>query len=306
MKKTSVKGVLILFLTAFIWGSSFVAQSIGMEHVEAFTYNGIRTLMGAAVLLPFVWIETRRASRAADPARREEHPAKIKRTVFSGAKLGLALCLASNLQQFAFKYTTSGKISFITALYMLFVPVVSLFLGKRPRLPVWGAVALGGLGLWFLSIPAGGFTAVNRGDALALACAFVYAIQILMVDKYVTDCAPITLACVQFAVSGAISCVLMLLFETPALSGIRAAIWPLLYSGVLSCGVAYTLQIVGQKYAESTVASLIMCAESVFGVLSAAVVLHEIPTGREILGCALMFTAIIAAQLAGREKKKPA
>ena len=300
MKKSQFKGVLCLCIAAFVWGSSFVAQSIGMEKIEAFTYNGIRTLMGAATLLPFVLIKNLRNNASASPADHEERKKTKKRTWAAGAVLGLALCVASNFQQFAFNYTTSGKIAFITALYMLFVPIFGLALGKKPPALIWGCIVLAGTGLYFLSIPAGGVTSFNRGDVLSLICAAFFAVQILLVERYADDNDPIELSFVQFLVSGAISCVLMFIFETPRIPRINEAILPLLYSGVMSCGVAYTLQVVGQKYTESSLASLIMCAESVFGVLSAAVILHEIPTGREIAGCAMMLTAIVAAQMAGK------
>lgn len=300
MKKTQLKGVLILFATAFIWGSSFVAQSIGMEKIEAFTYNGIRTLMGAAVLLPFVAVRDRRSYVSLSAEARVLWKKTSKKTWLAGAVLGVALCIASNFQQFAFNYSTSGKIAFITAMYMLIVPILSLFLGKKAPWLLWVCVGVGAVGLYFLSFPAGGVTAINRGDVLALICAFFFAVQILLVERYVDRFDAVKLSFVQFVVSGAISCLLMFIFETPSIPAINSAILPLLYSGILSCGFAYTFQIVGQKYTESTVASLIMCMESVFGVLSAAVVLRQIPTGREFLGIALMFTAIIASQFADK------
>ncbi len=305
MKKSQFKGILCLCIAAFIWGSSFVAQSIGMEKTEAFTYNGIRTLMGAATLLPIVLFREMKGAASASPAGRKKTVIGNRQVWIAGALLGLALCVASNFQQFAFNYTTSGKIAFITALYMLFVPVFGLALGKKPPALIWGCIVLAAAGLYFLSIPAGGMTALNRGDILSLICAAFFAVQILLVDRFAGDNDPIMLSFVQFLVSGAISCALMFIFETPKISQINEAILPLLYSGVMSCGVAYTLQVVGQKHTESTLASLIMCTESVFGVLSAAVILHEIPTGREIAGCAMMLTAIVSAQMAGRVKKRP-
>ena len=301
MKRSQLKGALILLLAAFIWGSSFVAQSIGMEKIDAFTYNGIRTLMGAAALLPLVLTKLFKKAKNKTPAAKTELKNSVRHTLLCGAMLGLALCAASNFQQFAFYDSTPGKIAFITALYMLFVPILGLFLGKRAHILTWGCVLLGGVGLYFLSFPAGGLGSVNRGDMLALVCAVLYAVQILMVERFVEDCDPVALTFVQFLVSGAISCGLMFVFETPVLADINAVIWPLLYSGLLSCGVAYTLQTVGQKYTESTLASLIMCMESVFGVLSAAVILSQVPAPRELLGCALMLTATVSAQLIGKK-----
>ena len=303
MKKSKWFGAVILFAAAFIWGSSFVAQSIGMEKIEAFTYNAVRTMMGAATLLPLVTFRDLKTLRGQTKEAREAYKKTEKRTWLAGAALGVALCFASNFQQFAFNYTQPGKIAFITALYMLFVPILGIFLKKKIPPLTWCCVALGAVGLWFLSVPAGGFTEVNPGDVLALICAVFYAVQILMVEKYAAVYDPIKLTFVQFLVSGGVSGVLTFIFETPNAADINAAILPLLYSGVLSCGVAFTFQTVGQKYTESTLASLIMCMESVFGVLSAMVILKQIPTAREWIGCGLMLTAIVAAQFADRLKK---
>ena len=216
--------------------------------------------------------------------------------------LGLALCVPSNLQQAAFGYTTSGKIAFITALYILLVPLFGLVLGKKPPLIVWVGLLAGVAGLYFLSFPAGGEGGVNPGDVLSLGCAAGFAVQILLVERFAAENDAVKLSFVQFLVSGALSCVLMAAFETPTLAAVKAGFWPLMYAGVLSCGVAYTLQVVGPKHTESTLASLIMCLESVFAVLGAAVVLHEVPSGREWLGCALMLAAIFTVQIAGRKR----
>lgn len=295
--KTQFKGVALLLLTAFIWGSSFVAQSVGMESVEAFTFNGIRTLMGAAVLLPVVLLRDRLKVRQLTEAQRREKKETDRRTLRYGAVLGVALCTASNFQQFAFNYSTSGKIALITALYMFFVPLIGLFLRKRVPALTWLCVAAGFVGLYFLCIDPASDFAINKGDALAAACAFFYAIHILLVERFVPGADGIKLSFVQFTVSGVISCVLMFIFEHPEIGAIGAAIVPLLYSGVMSCGFAYTFQIVGQRYTEATLASLIMCMESVFGVLCGAVILHEVLSGREIAGCVIMLIAILLSQL---------
>lgn len=300
MKKNQIKGILVLFVTAFIWGSALVAQSIGMERIEAFTYNGIRTLMGAAVLLPIVLVKDLNGIRSLTPEKRAEKRKQSKTQWKCGVILGLALCAAANVQQFAFNYTTPGKIAFITALYMLFVPIIGLFLGKKAPKLMWICIIIGAAGLYFLSFPAGGQTGVNLGDALTLICAVFFAVHIILVDRFSSDIDPIKLSFMQFLTSGTISSVLMFIFENPSISAINSAILPLLYSGLLSCGIAYTFQVIGQKHTEPTLASLIMCMESVFGVLSAAVILHQIPTFREISGCALMLAAIIAAQFSDK------
>lgn len=296
--KTQLKGVLMLLLTAFIWGSAFVAQSVGMEQVSAFTFNGIRTLMGAVVLLPFILIRDRRAARSftsADFAARKLANRKVLR---SGLILGVVFCAAGNFQQFAFNYSPSGKIAFVTALYMFFVPLLGLFIGKRVPIITWICVLFGFVGLYFLCVNPADLTAINKGDVLTFICSILFAVHILLIEKYAPDADGIKLSCVQFAVSGVLSCICMFIFENPQIQAIKSAIIPLLYSGIMSCGIAYTFQIMGQKYTESTVASLIMCMESVFGVLSAAVVLHEMLSGREILGCCIMFAAILVSQVA--------
>lgn len=300
MKKTQLRGISFLFATAFIWGSSFVAQSIGMEKIEAFTYNGIRTLMGAAVLLPIVIAANIKKNRSLTPEKRKEKKKQSKTEWKCGFFLGLALCAGSNFQQFAFNHSTPGKIAFITALYMLFVPIIGLFLGKKAPKLMWVCVCVGAVGLYFLSFPSGEVTSINPGDILSLICAVFFAIQIILVDRYAGNIDPVKLSFMQFFVSGVISCVLMFIFESPSIEAINSVILPLLYSGLLSCGIAYTFQVIGQKHTEPTLASLIMCMESVFGVLSAAVILHQIPTPREISGCVLMFAAIIAAQFSDK------
>lgn len=298
MKKTQLKGVVMLMLTAIIWGTAFVAQSVGMESVEAFTFSGIRTVLGGLVLLPFVLVRDRRAMAGMSDGERAAKRVRDKKALVYGAVLGLLFCAAGNLQQFAFYYSTSGKIAFITALYMFFVPLFGLALKKRVSAVTWGCVVMGFVGLYFLCIGPDGLGGVNRGDVLTLICAAIYGVHILLVERFSPQVDGVRLSMMQFFVAGVISCGLMFLFETPRLPDILSAAVPILYAGVLSCGLAYTLQILGQKYTEATVASLIMCCESVFGALAGALLLHERLTGREILGCAIMFAAIVITQVA--------
>lgn len=296
--KTQLKGVLLLTLTAFIWGTSFVAQSVGIEIIEAFTFNGIRTLMGAAVITPYILIRDRLSARNMSAEQLKQRKSMDKKTIRCGIALGIVLCFASNFQQFAFYYSTSGKIAFVTAFYMFFVPVFALFLRKKVPFLTWICVFFGIVGLYFLCIDPSNLGAINRGDILSFICAMFYAVHILLVEHFAPDVDGVKLSLVQFIVCGVISVVLMFLFETPVLSAIYTALPSLLYSGVMSCGLAYTFQIVGQKYTEATIASLIMCMESVFGVLAGAIILNEVLTGREIAGCVIMFAAIILSQLA--------
>ena len=296
MQKTQFKGVFMLLLTAFIWGSSFVAQSVGMEEVEAVTFNGIRTLLGAAVLVPFILVRDAVKNKKT-PVPKATRRAENLKALKTGALLGVFLCVASNLQQFAFNWTSSGKIAFITAFYMLFVPVLGLVLKKKVALPTWLCIAAGCVGLYFLCIAGKGLSGINFGDFLAFLCSIAFAVHILAIERLAGDVDSVKVSCVQFFVSGTITCILMLIFENPSVEALKTAVIPLMYSGFLSCGVAYTLQIVGQKYTESTVASLLMCTESVFGVVCSAIILKEKMTVWEALGCVIMFVAIIVSQI---------
>ncbi len=298
--KTQVKGVLMLLLTSLIWGSSFVAQSVGMESIEAFTFSGVRILMGAFALLPVVLFRNAQTKRKLDENGLKEHRKKLRRTVLCSLPVGLVFFCACNFQQFAFNYSTSGKIAFITALYMFFVPIFGLFIKKRVPALTWFCVVLGFVGLGFLCLNPQELTAINKGDILTLICAVFYAIHILLVEKYSDSTDGVLLSCIQFFIGGILSSVAMFIFETPDIEAIRVAIIPLLYSGVMSCGVAYTLQIIGQKYTEATVASLIMCLESVFGVLTGVVILHETLTLMEGIGCVIMLGAIVLSQFSDR------
>ncbi len=312
MQKTQFKGVFMLFLTAFIWGSSFVAQSVGMENIEAFTFNGIRTLFGAAALLPFILIRDILKIKKHGRPEKEQLKSETRKILIGGTVMGIALCVASNLQQYAFSYEnhSAGKIAFITAFYMFFVPLLGLIIGKRVPVITWCCVAAGTVGLYFLCVGEEGFSSVNQSDMFSLACSVCYAVHILVIEKFASDTDAVKLAFTQFTVSGIITSVIMLAVETPTIAGINSSIYPLLYSGIMSCGLAYTFQIIGQKYTESTIASLIMCLESVFGVLCGAIILHEQLTSREILGCVIMFGAIIVSQLSesvsGKLKRKKA
>ncbi len=297
--KKAFGGNIALLLAAFIWGTSFVAQSFGMESVEAFTFNGIRMFLGCAALLPlivFMQIRKRKNDTRTEAEKKKQAAVQLK----SGVICGVILYCASSFQQFAFNYSTPGKIGFITALYMLLVPVFGLALKQRPRLFVWFAVLMGCVGAYLLCVDAE--MTIGKGELLTLACAVFYAIHILYIDSVVDKVDGVLLSFTQFFVVGVISAVCMLIFETPQAENIQAAMVPMLYSGIMSSGIAYTLQIIGQKHTQPAVASLLMCLESVFAVLSGWVILHEALTGREILGCVIMFVAIILTNLPERKK----
>ena len=286
MRRTKPLGIVLLLITAIIWGSSFVAQSIGMESVDAFTFTGIRTALGMLFLLPFTLI----INKGFDLR---------KSTLKKGLILGIVFSIAQNFQQFAFYYSTSGKIAFITAFYMFFVPLFSvIFLKKKIAVLTWLSILLGLLGLFLLCLDPSDLTNINMGDILALICAVFYAVQIMLIDKFMGDnISGVQLSFMQFFVAAIISIVAMFIFEQPNLADIKTAAPSLLYSGIMSCGIAYTLQIVGQKHASPVVASLLMCLESVFAVIAAAIVLHENMLPREMAGCLIMFAAIILSQV---------
>lgn len=298
-KKKQILGVMLLLLTALIWGVAFVAQSVGMDSVEGFTFNGIRILIGAFVLLPVVLVREKKTKAGMNEQQLKAYKVTNKKTLIYGSIIGLIFCIAGNFQQFAFNYTTSGKIAFITAMYMFFVPIIGIFLKKRIPALTWICVVIGFIGMFFLCINPNDMSGLNKGDFLAVIGSVFFAFHILAVERFAPNTDGIKLSCIQFFVSGCITCVLMFIFEHPQISAIRSAIIPLLYAGVLSCGLAYTFQIIGQKYTEATVASILMSMESVFGVLAGALILHEMLSHRELIGCIIMFAAIILSQLTG-------
>lgn len=287
MRRTTPKGIVLLLITALIWGSSFVAQSIGMESVDAFTFTGIRTTLGMLFLLPITLIINKGFDFSIKMLKK-------------GLILGIVFSIAQNFQQFAFYYSTSGKIAFITAFYMFFVPLFSvIFLKKKIAVLTWISILLGLVGLFFLCIDPQDLTNINMGDILALICAVFYAVQIMLVDKFLEDegTSGVQLSFMEFFVAAIISLVAMFVFEHPVIGEIKTAAPSLLYSGIMSCGIAYTLQIVGQKHASPVVASLLMCLESVFAVITAAIILHEAMSPMELAGCLIMFAAIIISQV---------
>ncbi|MDD6189393.1 MAG: DMT family transporter [Clostridiales bacterium] len=300
MKSGEIKGNILLLITALIWGSAFVAQSVGMDHIGAFTFQGVRSLVGSAVLVPVILVISAMKKKKGEYVK----PTKADRALLwkAGIICGIIMTIAANLQQQGIQYTTAGKAGFITALYIVIVPVLGLFMGKKSSLRMWLCIAMALVGLYLLSMT-GGFR-LSRGDTLVLLCAVAFSFHIVVVDHYASLVDGVKLSCIQFLVCGVISCVFMFLFEKPDISGLMAAAVPILYAGVMSCGVAYTLQIVGQKYTRPTMASLLMSLESVFAVLTGMIILREIPTAREAIGCVIMFAAIIITQLPERAKIK--
>lgn len=298
MKQSELKGNLILLLTALIWGCAFVAQSVGMDYIGPFTFQCIRCLMGATVLIPvFLFLDQSKKKNGTYKAPTSDEK---KTQIIAGIICGLMMTVAGNLQQIGIQYTTAGKAGFITAIYILIVPILGIFMKKKVSRRLWGCVALALLGLYLLSVT-DGFSAINKGDIYVFLCAIAFAFHIIAVDYFVDKVDGVRLSSMQFFICGILSGVLMFIFETPSLHNIFAAALPILYAGILSCGVAYTLQIIGQKYTNPTMASMIMSLESVFAILGGMVMLHEIPTARETFGCVLMFIAIIIPQLTERK-----
>lgn len=281
-------------LTALIWGCAFVAQSVSMDYIGPFTFQCVRSLIGSAVLIPvFLLLDVvkKRSGTYQSPTRENR-----KQLWFAGIICGIIMTVAANLQQFGIQYTTAGKAGFITALYILLVPILGLFLKKKVSPRLWLCIVLAMIGLYLLSVTEG-FSSINKGDFYVMLCAVAFSFHIMAVDHYAPLVDGVRLSCIQFLICGALSGVLMFVFETPDIQGLLKAAVPILYAGIMSCGVAYTLQIIGQKYTKPTIASLIMSLESVFAVIAGIVVLQEIPTTREAVGCILMFAAIIIAQL---------
>lgn len=295
MKKQTIplKNSLILLLTATIWGVAFVAQSVGMDYVGGFTFNAVRSIIGSIVLLPVILFLDRQET----PAVRTEEEKKSgqKTLLMGGIACGICLCLASNFQQFGIKYTTVGKAGFITACYIVIVPILGLFLKKKCSPYIWGAVVMALIGLYLLCITDG--FSIGKGDILVMICAVLFSLHILVIDYFSPKVDGVKMSCIQFLVCGILSGIPALIFENPQISSILAAWQPILYAGVMSCGVAYTLQIVGQKNMNPTVASLILSLESCISVLAGWIILGQSMSRKEILGCVIMFAAIILAQL---------
>lgn len=307
MNKYTLRQSMLLLLTAAIWGVAFVAQSVGMDYVGPFTFNTVRSLLGGIVLIPCIVLLKRINVGSKDTAGVAEHasgdPAGQRKVLLTGGvACGVLLCIASNLQQFGIMYTSVGKSGFITAMYIVLVPVLGIFLKKKAGIKIWCSVAIAVGGLYLLCMTDSGFS-IQKGDLLLLLGAVIFSFHILTIDYFSPKVDGVKMSCIQFFTCGILSMVCMFLFEQPQIGAILQAWMPIVYAGVLSCGVAYTLQIVGQKGMNPTVASLILSMESVISVIAGWLILHQKLSGRELLGCVLMFAAIILVQLP--ERKRP-
>ena len=294
--KNKAAGTLSLLFATVIWGFAFIAQSVGMEHIGPFTFQMIRCALAVAFLLPVSFLIDGKDTKFIDSIKKWKNPALWK----AGAICGCALFAAASLQQIGLVSTDAGKAGFITAMYIVLVPVLGLFLGQKPSPGAIVSVLLAVVGLYLLSCM--NTSGINTGDLLLMGCAFAFAVQIRCIDRFAGSVDGIRLNCVQSLVVTVLSVPFALLTETIDFTQIAACWTSLMFAGVLSMGVAYSLQIIGQKHLEPTPAALIMSLESVFAVLGGWLILHETMTSWETLGCCLVFCAVILSQLPVKKK----
>lgn len=284
----------LLLLAALIWGCAFVAQTVAMDHVGPLTFQTSRAILGSAVLVPVIIVSDlikKKKGIYKKPTRTDR-----KNLLVGGLLCGAVLTVAAALQQIGINLgTSSGKSGFITAMYILLVPVLGLFLKKKVRPVVWVCVGLGVIGLYLLCMKDG--FSIAEGDIYTLLCAVCFSVHILVVDHFSPTTDGVKLSCLQFFTMFILSGIAMLIFEKPSFQSILTAWLPICYAGIMSCGIAYTLQIIGQKHTEPAVASLLMSFESVFAVLAGIIILAESPSLQEYIGSAIMFVAIIISQL---------
>lgn len=295
--KQQTRGCLMLMLCAVIWGSSFVAQSEGMNYIGPFTMQATRYFLSGLVLLPVIYFRDKKGVSV-----RPAGGKAAKRQLLCGIVCGVILCMASLIQQYGIIYTTVGKSGFITTMYIILVPFLGLFIKLRVKLKNWLCAFVAVAGLYLLA-GSEGLSNVNVGDWLTLLCAFFFAIHILFIDRACHDLDGVRLSCTQFFTASVVSILPMLIFEKPSVSEIAAAWLPIIYAGVMSGGVGYTLQILGQQKVQPTLASMILSLESVFAALFGWVLLHQALSARELVGCAVIFAAIILAQLPEKKAK---
>lgn len=284
-------GNLLLMLTALIWGTAFVAQKKGLDFLPPCTFNGIRTMLGCIALLPLIFFRD-----LSEKKKNNYQKHNTKTLLLGGLVCGVLLCVAGTSQTYGLVDADAGKSGFITALYLIWVPIISVFVGKKIRSSTVISVILALAGLYFLCVKAGSGFSFNRADMLLFFCAIVFSFHIMAIDYFSPKVDGVKLSCLQFLVSATLNMIVMVVWEKPEISDILACWFPLFYAGVMSCGVAYTLQIIAQKDTDPTVASIIMSMESLFALL-AGIAFGEKTGERELLGCALMLVAIILVQL---------
>ncbi|MBE7004878.1 MAG: DMT family transporter [Ruminococcaceae bacterium] len=300
--KKKVKQIVLPLLTAFIWGSAFVAQKGGAGVLGALSFNWTRSLMAALGLSVLVWVLDRRSDKPqkSGTERKQDRRALLR----GGLIVGTILAVGSTLQQYGVGMTTAGKAGFLTALYIVLVPLFGLLFGSRVRPLIWCGVAVALVGLYFLSFASGGGGGFNRGDLLLIACAFVFSSHILAIDHFTKTLDGVKLSCVQFFVAGIELLIAALFVEGFPARAILDCMPFILYTGLISGGVGYTLQILAQKDGDPAVVSLLLSLEAFFAAVSGAVVLHERLSAREYLGCALMLCAVVLVQLPGKKARE--
>lgn len=289
------KNFLLLFITAGIWGVAFVAQSVAMDYVRPYTFNMVRSFLGGAVLIPCIFFLSRLNNRQTDTTSSPVPKDLPKDLIIGGGMCGFLLFVSTSLQQVGIMYTTVGKAGFITALYIILVPILGIFLGRMPEKKIWLCIVIALAGLYLLCMKDS--FSLSKGDFLILICSVCFSIHIMVIDHFTEKVSGTKLSCIQFFVCSLFSAIPMLLFEEPHWKDIFAAWLPIIFAGVFSCGVAYTFQIIGQKGTDPTIASLILSLESVVSVLAGWLLLGQSFSAREIAGCVLMFGATILAQL---------
>ena len=299
MKQNPIRQVVFPILAALIWGTAFVAQDVCADTIGTFTFNAARYAIAVLALLVLIAVRGAVHKDAAQPTAEEKRAAR-KQLWLGGFCCGTALAIASNFQQAGIVAgTDAGKAGFLTALYVVLVPVFGLFLKRKVSLPVWVAVALSVVSLYLLCIK--GSFRLAAGDLLVLVCAVCFAVHILVIDRFSATCDGVKLSCVQFLFAALWSGVCIPFFEHVDAAALLSCALPLLYVGVFSCGVGYTLQILGQQLVPPTLASMILSLESVFAVLFGWLILHQALSARELLGCLVIFIAIVIAQLPSKE-----
>lgn len=297
-----LRSSLLLLLTAIIWGVAFVAQDVGMEYWSPFAFNGIRNYIGAAILLPFIFFRDKNRGSMAKKWN-------DKTLITGGILCGIALCTATCFQQFGIQLSdqSAGKAGFITAFYIVLVPIAGIFIKKKCPITAYAAAIIAAVGLYILCIPAGVTFKVEFADVLVFICALIFTVQILLVDHYSPKVDGVKLACIQFFTSAVMSTIGAIVTQSFTFSFKLDAWIPILYAGIFSSGVAYTLQIISQKHLNPTVASIIMSLEACVSVIAAWLILGDDMNARQITGCVIMFVAIILAQIpnpTGKETKK--
>lgn len=293
--KKQLKGEALLFLAALIWGVSFVFQKTGMEYIGPMTFTLLRFAIGSIVLLPFIYLYDKYSLRKGI----ETMPFRNKTLLTAGILTGFTNFGLSSLQQIGLVYTTAGKAGFISAMYVAVVPIMMLFLRRKIRRLTWLCIFVALVGLYLLCMTgsAGEFLHIELGDGLVLCSSVFSAAQIILIDRYANHVNPLKMLLIQFAIAAFLSGICALLFETVTFDSILDCRIPILYTGILEIGAAYTLEVLGQKDAPPVIATIIMSFESVFAVLSGALFLHEVMSGREITGCVIMFIALLLVQI---------